>query len=193
MPPPLTPTLSPQAGRGGRRGQHVGREAVDRVGRGVPGAHEAAAGLAEEGVEAPAALAQARLHRRAAARRTRRSTAPAPSGARPRGRRCARHSRCAMALAWRAFSQPHVVLEQRQPRRRDEPHLGVEVARLLDPPLELPRQLAIEEQHGLADREPVLDPAEAQHVDAGAPGQIGRRAAEDAPAHWQSARRPCAP
>jgi hypothetical protein len=53
------------------------------------------------------------------------------------------------------------------------------VAGLLDPPLELPRQLAIEEQHGLADGQSILDPPEAQHVDAGAPGKIGRGAAEE--------------
>ena len=52
------------------------------------------------------------------------------------------------------------------------------MARLLDAPLELAASSLIEEQHGLAHREPVLDPAEAQHVDAGPPGQIGRRAAE---------------
>ena len=50
------------------------------------------------------------------------------------------------------------------------------MARLLDAPLELGRQLAIEEQHRLAHGQPVLHPAEAQHVDAGAPGEVRRRA-----------------
>ena len=53
------------------------------------------------------------------------------------------------------------------------------MAGLLDPPFELARQVTIEEQHGLADGQPILHPAEAQHIDAGAPGEIGRRAPEE--------------
>ena len=46
------------------------------------------------------------------------------------------------------------------------------MARLLDAPLELGRQLAIEEQHGFAHGQAVLHAAEAQYVDAGAPNLL---------------------
>ena len=92
----------------------------------------------------------------------------AKGGVQPRGHR----------VGMARVGQPGVVLEQPQPRRRDEAHLRRQLAGLLDPPGEVLGQRPVEEHDGLADRQAVLRAAEAEHIDAGAPGDVARMAAQ---------------
>ena len=50
-------------------------------------------------------------------------------------------SRVAIALAWRAFSQPQLAVEQGDQLGRDEPHLRGELSELLAGELEALREL----------------------------------------------------
>ncbi|MCY1420814.1 hypothetical protein D9M71_364490 [compost metagenome] len=75
--------------------------------------------------------------------------------------------------------QPGAVLQHADPGRGEVAHLRGQLAGLLAAVVEAFRQLAVEEQDRLAHRHAVLGAAEAQHLDAGLPGQLGRRRAEE--------------
>ena len=88
-------------------------------------------------------------------------------------------SRRAMALAWRALSSHRPSVEVGVELGRQQAHLGQQMAAALAAELEVARQLGIEEDHGLGRHRAVLGGAEAQHVDARLPRQLGRRAADE--------------
>ena len=88
-------------------------------------------------------------------------------------RRSAAASFCAMRLAWRGVAQPGAVLQHADPLRAEEAHLRGELAGLLAAVVELPGELPVEEDDGLGGVHAVLGAAEAEHVDARAPGEVG--------------------
>ena len=137
---------------------------------GVPGAHEARAADADEGVEHPAAASQ-RLQRQG------RQADDDTVGLHREHQLNTRHIANQLGQQPRAavgvfgVLHPGAALQQAHPGRGEKPHLGGELAGLLAAVLEVGGKLAIEEQDGFPDRHAVLRAAEAEHVDAGLPAQ----------------------
>ncbi len=77
------------------------------------------------------------------------------------------------------MAQPGSTLQQSDPRRRQEAHFRRQLPGLFAAVVEVFGQLVVEEQDRLTHRHAVFGAAEAQHVDAGLPGQFRRRAAEE--------------
>ena len=74
--------------------------------------------------------------------------------------------------------QPNVVPEKRQPRRRRQPHLGVQLPGLLHPPTEVLGKRSVKEHEALAHPEPVLDATKRENIDPAPPRDVGRRRIE---------------
>jgi hypothetical protein len=82
--------------------------------------------------------------------------------------------------AWRVgvggVTQPGAVGEHGGPLRGGETHLRGELAGLFHAVVEFAGEVAVEEDDGLGGEEAVFGAAEGEHVDTGAPGEIGGRA-----------------
>ena len=156
---------------------HVGNDGVDRRDRRVPCAHQAHTRGADEFVELPALFAQRDDYRK-------RQVDEHPVGfdrrqqARPGYVRESVGQPLGHGIRMRGMAQPGAVLENPEPRRGEKAHFRGELAALHAPPPELLREIAIEEHDRLAERKAVLGAAEGQHVHAGAPCDVGRRAVE---------------
>ena len=81
-------------------------------------------------------------------------------------------------IAMRGIAQPGPGFEHADPGRRQKPHLGRQLSGLLAAIIKILREFAVEEQDRFAHGHAVLGATEAEHVDAGAPCQVGGTAAE---------------
>lgn len=151
----------------------VRRETLDGFRLRVPGAHQPATARANELVELPAACAHCLGGLRGQLRKDRvrfcrEHDAHAGDFLQPRLQQL-RH-----CIRVTPVAQPDVVIQQSEPRRGNEAHFRSQLAGLLQTVGKIVGERAVEEHHRLTDGQTVLGPAEAQHVDARAPRDLGR-------------------
>src|SRR5947208_9686635 len=78
----------------------------------------------------------------------------------------------------RRVLEPDAIAHDRRPWRREKTHLRRELAALLATAQELVRERAIEKYDRFTERQTILGAAQAKHIDAGAPREVGRCAVE---------------
>ena len=83
-------------------------------------------------------------------------------------------SACAARIGGAGVGEPQIVLEHRQQLRGEEAALGQQMPGPLAQARHRLGQRRVEEDQRLGVHPAILDEAERQHVDAGAPGQVGR-------------------
>ena len=90
---------------------------------------------------------------------------------------CGQQLRAAVGVV--GVLEPGIVLQDADPGRGQVAHLRGQLAGLLAAVVEVFGQGLVEEDDGFAYRHAVLGAAEAQHIDAGFPGQLRRAAAKE--------------
>jgi hypothetical protein len=170
------PILTGRSGLVGSKEPDVIRQLIDPVFDRIPGEHEARA-AADEGVETPTASGQPFEERIGRVKEhgigfDREGETNARNindrGGKPRG----------ATIGMSGVAKPGAAFEQSDPRRRQKTHFRGELARLFAAIVKVGREGGVEKDDRLASRHAILGAAEAQHVDAGAPCQIGGRAVE---------------
>ena len=74
--------------------------------------------------------------------------------------------------------EPDAIVHDRRPRRREKTHLRRELAALFAAAQKFVAERAIEKYDRFTERQAVLRAAQAEHVNAGTPRDVGRRAVE---------------
>ena len=77
-----------------------------------------------------------------------------------------------------SIAQPRSALKHPHPRRSEKAHLRSKLAGLLASVVKVRRELAIEKDNRLADRQAILRATKTEDIDAALPGSLRRRAAE---------------
>lgn len=139
---------------------------------GVPGAHEAAAGVAFEDVEMPAAGmelldgVEGELDEDAVGLDGVKEL-EAGEGFEEMGELPGH------GIGMGGVAEPGAVGEQSAPGSGEEAHFGGQLAGLFDAVLKVAGEVGVEEHNGFGDGPAVFGEAEAEDVDAGAPGEVG--------------------